>query len=104
MISTLLKKSHQLILYSGFTIETGSASVVLMASKLGLPISSTHCKVGSVVFVGYAGAKLDTTDSEKREKPVDWRLFGSIVLSWVITIPAAGGMSALLMWILSFFL
>jgi solute carrier family 20 (sodium-dependent phosphate transporter) len=87
--------------FSGFVIENGAAATVLMASKIGLPISTTHCKVGSVVFVGWVYGKLTSTD--KQAKSVDWSLFRNIVLAWVVTLPAAGGMAALFMWIFSFF-
>ncbi|VEN43963.1 unnamed protein product [Callosobruchus maculatus] len=53
---------------TGFTIEVGAAFTVLLASKVGIPISTTHCKVGSVVFVGYFSSS---------KKGVDWSLFSS---------------------------
>ena len=62
---------------SGFCIEIGSALTVLIASNIGIPISTTHCKVGSVVFVGRFRAK----------ENVDWSLFRNIVLAWIITLP-----------------
>lgn len=62
---------------SGFVIELGSATTVLAASLLSLPISSTHCKVGSVVITGRVRSK----------ESVDWSLFRSIGLAWVITLP-----------------
>lgn len=75
---------------TGFCIELGAATTVLAASNFGLPISTTHCKVGSVVTVGWARAR----------KNVDWRLFTNIFLAWVLTLPVAGGISAAAMAIL----
>ncbi|XP_053601841.1 sodium-dependent phosphate transporter 1-B [Plodia interpunctella] len=71
---------------TGFTIEIGSALTVLVASKAGLPVSTTHCKVGSVVCVGYFS-----------KKPVDWSLFRNIIFAWVVTVPAVAGIAALSM-------
>lgn len=89
---------------SGFTIEIGSALTVLFASKIGLPISTTHCKVGSVIFVGYASAP-PYTDEDKAAglpppKPIDWGLFRNIVYAWVVTVPIAGVLSAIFMYLL----
>ncbi|XP_019637228.1 PREDICTED: sodium-dependent phosphate transporter 1-like isoform X2 [Branchiostoma belcheri] len=69
---------------SGFTIEIGAATTVLIASNIGIPISTTHCKVGSIVFVGWLRSKAS----------VDWKLFRNIVFAWIITLPVAGGVSA----------
>ncbi|CRK98087.1 CLUMA_CG011455, isoform A [Clunio marinus] len=85
---------------TGFTIEIGAAMTVLLASKIGLPISTTHCKVGSVVFVGYSNAKQDPITGVK-EKAVDWKLFRSIVYAWLVTVPVAAFLSAAFMFILS---
>ncbi|KAG5680165.1 hypothetical protein PVAND_009690 [Polypedilum vanderplanki] len=83
---------------TGVTIESGSAATVLMASKIGVPISTTHCKVGAVALVGWAYGK---TAGEKTES-VNWKLFSGIVGAWVITLPASGGIAAILMYLFEF--
>lgn len=99
--------------FSGFTIEIGAALTVLLASKIGLPISTTHCKVGSVVFVGYASSPPASNSAATISKPndkhhvtgqqkaVDWGLFRSIVYAWVVTVPVAGLLSAAFMYTLT---
>ncbi|XP_073972067.1 na[+]-dependent inorganic phosphate cotransporter type III isoform X2 [Rhodnius prolixus] len=69
---------------TGFTIEIGAALTVLLASKIGIPISTTHCKVGSVVFVGWVSSS---------SAGVDWHLFRNIISAWVVTVPVAGLLS-----------
>ncbi|XP_030763665.1 sodium-dependent phosphate transporter 2-like [Sitophilus oryzae] len=76
---------------TGFTIEIGAAFTVLLASKIGIPISTTHCKVGSVVFVGYFSSS---------KQGVDWSLFRNIIYAWVITVPIAALLSAAIMFLL----
>ncbi|XP_017133936.1 sodium-dependent phosphate transporter 2 [Drosophila elegans] len=105
---------------TGFTIEVGAAITVLLASKIGLPISTTHCKVGSVVFVGHVsagGRKKDETkdrdqdqagidkDGQNNDAPtadgsVDWHLFRNIAYAWIVTVPVTALLSAGMMYVL----
>ena len=73
--------------FSGFCIEIGSALTVLIASNIGIPISTTHCKVGSVVMVGRFRSR----------ENVDWLIFRNIVLAWLVTLPVTGSISAAIM-------
>ena len=61
----------------GFAVEFGAATTVLVASNLGMPVSSTHAAVGSVVGVGLA----------RGFAAVDFRILGKIVMCWMVTVP-----------------
>uniref|UniRef100_A0A667ZWG3 Phosphate transporter n=1 Tax=Myripristis murdjan TaxID=586833 RepID=A0A667ZWG3_9TELE len=77
---------------SGFSIELASAVTVVVASNIGLPVSTTHCKVGSVVAVGWLRSR----------KAVDWRLFRNIFMAWFVTVPISGLISAAIMAIFTY--
>ena len=76
----------------GFAIELGSAMTVLVASNYGLPVSTTHCQVGSTIGVG----------SLEGSSGVNWVLFVRMFAGWVMTLFVAGGVSALFCAILAF--
>jgi len=68
----------------GFSVDFGAATTVLIASKLGLPISTSHTVVGAVIGVGLARG-LDA---------VDLGVIKKIIYSWLLTVPVAAATSA----------
>uniref|UniRef100_A0A8C6XAM6 Phosphate transporter n=1 Tax=Naja naja TaxID=35670 RepID=A0A8C6XAM6_NAJNA len=92
VIQTMGKDLTPITPSSGFSIELASALTVVIASNIGLPISTTHCKVGSVVSVGWLRSK----------KAVDWRLFRNIFMAWFVTVPISGVLSAAIMALLKY--
>ena len=68
----------------GFIIELSDALAVLIATQIKMPVSTTHCQVGSVVGCGLADGKGN----------VKWSLVKNIVYSWIITLPVTGFISA----------
>jgi PiT family inorganic phosphate transporter len=63
----------------GFCAETAGAATLYLATALGVPVSTTHTITGAIVGVGAA----------RRVSAVRWGIAGSIVVAWVITLPAA---------------
>ena len=63
--------------------------MVLLASILGLPVSSTHILIGAVLGIGLVNSQ------------TNWGLMRPIAMAWVITIPAAGIMSAVIFFVLN---
>lgn len=86
VIETVGKKITLITPSRGFSAEFGAATVVLICSKLGLPISTTHTLVGSVIGVGLARglATLNTSIIQR------------IVVSWVATVPFTAVLSMII--------
>ena len=78
VIETIGKKLTEMTPSRGFSAEFGAATTVLVCSKMGLPISTTHTLVGSVIGVGLA----------RGISTLDFRVIRNILASWFITIPA----------------
>jgi PiT family inorganic phosphate transporter len=75
----------------GFCAETGGAIAILIATRFGIPVSTTHTITGSIVGVG----------ATQRLSAVRWGIAGRIVWAWVLTIPAAGVMAAVAYFLLA---
>jgi PiT family inorganic phosphate transporter len=74
----------------GFSVDFAAASTVLLASKFGLPVSTTHAAVGGVLGVGVAGGI----------EAVNFRIVFQIMIYWILTVPAAAGTSMIIFKIL----
>jgi PiT family inorganic phosphate transporter len=94
VIETIGKNITELTPVRGFCAEFGAATTILVCSRLGLPISTTHVLVGSVVGVGIM----------RGMGALDLRVLKNIALSWVVTIPAAMFLSMLLYWLFAILL
>ena len=85
VIMTIGKKITELTPTRGFSAELSAALVVLVASKLGLPISATHTLVGAVLGVGLA----------RGLGAINLSITRDILASWVVTVPAGAILSVL---------
>ena len=90
VMATIGTKITELTPSRGFCATLAAAATVVLASKSGLPVSTTHIAVGGVMGVGLA----------RGIGAIDFRVLGGIVVSWVVTLPAAGIMAALTFFIL----
>ena len=68
----------------GFIIELSAALSTIIASRTEMPVSTTHCQVGSVIGCGLADGKNN----------IEWRHVKNIMLSWLVTLPVTGLISA----------
>ncbi|KAK5942244.1 hypothetical protein PMZ80_004807 [Knufia obscura] len=81
IMKALGNKITQMSPTRGFSIELGAAITVLLASRLGLPVSTTQCLVGASMGVALMNYDIGA---------VNWRQLAWIFLGWVLTLPCAG--------------
>jgi PiT family inorganic phosphate transporter len=79
IIKTIGKDFVKLQPVHGFCVETAAAGVILSASSVGIPVSTTHVITSTILGVGVS----------KRLTAVNWNVAKRIVWAWVLTIPAA---------------
>jgi len=89
VMQTIGTKITELTPTRGYCATLAAATTVVLASKTGLPVSTTHIAVGAVMGVGLA----------RGIGALDLRVIGNIVVSWVVTLPAGGILAALFFFI-----
>jgi len=83
VIQTIGTKITELVPTRGFSAELAAAATVVLASRTGIPVSTTHIAVGAVVGVGMA----------RGIGALDLRVIGGIFMSWIITLPVGALLS-----------
>ena len=92
IIHTMGSKITRLQPVGGFAAETAGAISLFTATSLGVPVSTTHTITGAIIGVG----------STRRLSAVRWGIAGQIVWAWVLTIPAAAFIAAVMYYLLAF--
>ena len=73
----------------GYSIELGSATIIIIGSRLGIPLSTTHCQVGATMGVA-------ALDDLKKCSGINWRIAFKVFAGWIITLLVVGSTSALI--------
>ncbi len=94
IIHTLGGKFYRIRPIHSFTSQLSSMAVILGASLLGGPVSTTHVVSSSIIGVGAA----------QRASQVRWGVMGDILIAWFLTIPATAGLAAVLFYLIDFLL
>jgi PiT family inorganic phosphate transporter len=87
IVETMGRRLTRLRPNGGFAAESSAAVSILLATLLGLPVSTTHATTGAILGVGAA----------QNPRAVRWRVAGRIIWAWILTIPAAAAMGGLAM-------
>ncbi len=78
----------------GFSIELSSATIIILGSRLGIPLSTTHCQVGATMGIGL----LEKNKSKSKCKcaGINVKVMLKTMLGWILTLLIVGGFTALL--------
>lgn len=93
IIETMGSRITKLSQHQGFAASTGGSMLLFGASWFGIPVSTTHTITGAVIGAGVA----------RRASAVRWGVAQSVVMAWIITIPASGAVGALFFWLTTLF-
>jgi PiT family inorganic phosphate transporter len=85
IVKTMGQRITRLRPFGGFCAETAGGITLLIASRLGIPVSTTHTITGAIVGVGAAN----------RISAVRWGVAGKIVWAWILTIPMSAATAGL---------
>jgi len=85
IVNTVGSKITRLTPVQGCCASTAGATLLFVATFLGIPVSTTHTVTGSVIGVGAA----------RKASAVRWNVASNIVMAWIITLPASALVAAL---------
>jgi PiT family inorganic phosphate transporter len=94
IVKTMGQRITKLKPVGGFAAETAGSIALFTATYFGIPVSTTHTITGAIIGVG----------TTRGSSAVRWGVAGSIVIAWIVTIPASAGIAALAWWIGGVFL
>jgi PiT family inorganic phosphate transporter len=93
IIQTMGMRITKLETHQGFAAEVAAAGTIVVASRFGIPLSTTHTITSAIVGVG----------ASRGVSAVRWGVTGQLVLAWIVTFPVCAGISfavvKLLMWL-----
>jgi PiT family inorganic phosphate transporter len=91
VIMTVGEKIISLQPSSGFAAEIATATTVLLASNLGIPVSTSHALVGGVIGVGII----------QNRQEIRFDTVKSVILAWLVTLPIAASLAAIIFQIIA---
>jgi inorganic phosphate transporter, PiT family len=91
IIETMGTRITKLDQHQGFSASAAGSVMLFAASYLGIPVSTTHTITGCVIGAGAA----------RRASAVRWGIARSVMIAWIITIPASATVAALFYWLIS---